>query len=213
MVSVNTHQTETAAVSRVPLVADDQADDVLAATFERCRAEQGIVANLYRALASSPQMLDAWIDFAWALRAQPSVARSLRELAILRVSELTGSAYEHRIHGYLARKSGISREQLEGLDQWRGSELYDAQQRAVLAMTDELTLDGVLTDESWQTLSEQFGTQDCIDLILTSSFYSCVSRVIAALRIPLESDERPPSGPATATSIQTQSSERSASDA
>ncbi len=36
--------------------------------------------NLYRSLAHTPELLDAWIDWAWALRAKCTTPRALREL-------------------------------------------------------------------------------------------------------------------------------------
>ncbi len=42
--------------------------------------------NLYRSLAHTPQLLEAWIDWALALRAQCTTSRALRELMILRTA-------------------------------------------------------------------------------------------------------------------------------
>lgn len=38
--------------------------------------------NLYRALANAPDVLDAWLRFAWSLRDDCTTPRALRELMI-----------------------------------------------------------------------------------------------------------------------------------
>ena len=49
--------------------------------------------NLYRSLAHTPELLDAWIDWAWALRQQCTTSRTLRELMILRTAVVMRSEY------------------------------------------------------------------------------------------------------------------------
>jgi hypothetical protein len=51
---------------------------------ERVREAGVKQVNLYPALAYAPRLLEAWIDFSWALREQCETPRQLRELIILR---------------------------------------------------------------------------------------------------------------------------------
>ena len=72
--------------SRIPLgtLPDDVAQTVAAAGAKQ--------VNLYRCLAHAPDLLRAWIDFAWALRGHDRTSRRLRELMILRTALLHRSA-------------------------------------------------------------------------------------------------------------------------
>jgi alkylhydroperoxidase family enzyme len=115
---------------------DEAIDPELRQTYERIREAQRAVGNLYRMLAHAPAMLEIWIDFAWRLRFDVDVDRGLRELAILRVAQLTQATYEWQAH--------------------------------------------------WKAAISVGGQRQAVELILTISFYSCVSRVLGGLDVPLE---------------------------
>jgi len=59
--------------------------DDIAGQVDQLGAKQ---VNLYRCLAHAPDLLRAWIAFAWALRGNSSTSRQLRELMILRTATL-----------------------------------------------------------------------------------------------------------------------------
>src|SRR5918997_5614802 len=68
--------------------------------------------NLYRALAHAPRLLEAWIDFAWALREHCNTPRRLRELVILRTAQRTLSRYEWTQHRFMAAQAGVDEHQV-----------------------------------------------------------------------------------------------------
>jgi alkylhydroperoxidase family enzyme len=78
-------------------------DDV-AARLRQTGAQQ---VNLYRALAHAPRLLEAWIDFAWALRERCDTPRTLRELMILRTAQRMLSQYEWHQHRRMAAEARI----------------------------------------------------------------------------------------------------------
>jgi 4-carboxymuconolactone decarboxylase len=178
---------------RLPLVGDDSACRDL---FDKASESFGYVPNLYRALAHHPAMLKAWTTFAWSLRRDASSPRSLRELAILRSSIITRAAYEWQAHVPMALAADITEEQILDLGTWRTSERFGAEERSVLAATDELTVDGTLTDATWSELRGRFDEAATLDIVLTVAFYSCVSRVVTALDVPIDAPHdggtRPP---------------------
>ena len=167
-----------------PLAGDDR-DPAVAAVFERVEAGMGRVPNLYRILAAAPPLLEAWVHFAWTLRAEASTERGLRELVILRVAQLTHAEYEWAAHRRYALTFGVTEAQVEALDDWRTGP-FSSQERAVLAMADELTTDIALSDSCLAGLHEHFSAEDIVGLVLTAAFYSCVSRTVNGLRVPLE---------------------------
>ncbi|WED82636.1 carboxymuconolactone decarboxylase family protein [Aeromonas media] len=77
---------------------------------------------------------------------------SLKELIKLRASMLNGCAYCIEMHAEVAMKHGDSPQRLLALAAWRESPLFDERERAVLALTDEVTLIGErgLTEETYQ---------------------------------------------------------------
>jgi AhpD family alkylhydroperoxidase len=173
---------------RVPLVGDDTDDERVLAVFAKGHDLSGRSPNLYRTLAHSPELLEAWIAFAWPLRNESRTPRGLRELMILRVAHLDGAEYERVQHEPMARAAGVSDEQLAAIGAWRDAPdaVFDGSERAALALADAIAAGGDVDDATWAAVAERFDPRGRIELVLTAAFYSCVSRVLKALRIPLD---------------------------
>jgi 4-carboxymuconolactone decarboxylase len=180
-------------VPDLPLLSGPEDDDRLLAVHKRVAEGMGHWPNLYATLANAPNLLDAWVEFAWALRALPESDRTLRELAIMRVAQLSASEYEWQAHWAMATECGVPAEKLTGLADWRTSGSYTDDERLVLDAVETLTETGELHADQRRGLVARFGAQQTVELVLTISFYSCVSRVLGGLGVP--PDQREEEGP------------------
>jgi 4-carboxymuconolactone decarboxylase len=165
----------------VPLVA------VPAAVEARLAELGGKPVNLYRALANSPDLLAAWIEFAWSVRQKPATSRRLRELMIVRGAALMGCDYELSHHRQMARRSGVSEDELDELDAWRQAPGFSPAERAALAFM-EAMVEGSVPDAVNAELARHFAAAERVELALTAGLYCMVPRVLDALRVPLETD-------------------------
>lgn len=77
---------------------------------------------------------------------------ALKELIKLRASMINGCAYCIELHAEVAMRQQESPQRLLALAAWRESPLFDERERAVLALTDEVTLiaDQGLSEASYQ---------------------------------------------------------------
>jgi AhpD family alkylhydroperoxidase len=175
----------------LPLLSGD--DDRLRSVRARAVEGFGQWPNLYATLANAPELLAAWVDFAWTLRAVPESDRALRELAIMRVAQLTGSDYEWQAHWAMATEAGVPAETLTTLAGWRKADAFSTDERLVLGATESLTNSGELSVAERSQLVATFGQQQTVELVLTIAFYSCVRRVLGGLGVPAdERDEQAP---------------------
>lgn len=175
---------------RLPLLDDATADAKAQAVFERSQASWGRVPNLYRTLAHAPDLLEAWIAFAWPLRHECSTDRGLRELVILRTAQIDDAAYEWKQHLPMALDAGVSEAQVDALATWNEApaEIFTEVERDTLALTEQVAAGGHVSDELWQALRSHFDEREVLELVMTAAFYACVSRVLNTLRVPLEED-------------------------
>lgn len=175
-------------VFRVPLV------EVPAPIAARLAELGGRPVNLYRALGNNPDMLSAWIEFAWAVRQKPHTPRRLRELMIVHGAQLAGCDYELIHHRQMAMANGVSDEELADLPRWRDSPRYSGPERAALALMEAMVA-GTVPDAVNEELDRHFSIPDRIELTMTAGLYCMVPRVLDALRVPLETDgARSPEG-------------------
>jgi 4-carboxymuconolactone decarboxylase len=158
---------------------------------ERVRGLGAKQVNLYRSLAHTPELLQAWIDWAWALRERCQTPRSLRELMILRTAVVMRSEYEWQQHVTVAQDAGVSTEKVQAVAAWQTSSLYDPHERAALMLTDAM-LTGNVGDAVHDELARHFTDRERVELVLTAGFYAMVPRVLDACRVPVEGSEDSP---------------------
>jgi 4-carboxymuconolactone decarboxylase len=145
----------------------------------------GTPPNLYRALANHPALVAAWTEFSRMLRHDTRTPRDLRELVILRGGQLMRSEYEWAQHLAMARKAGVTEAQIAALAHWRSSNVFDARQKAALALAEAVT-EGHVTDEVHAEAKRHFDDHDYVELAAVAAFYAMVGRMLDAMGVPLE---------------------------
>lgn len=144
--------------------------------------------NLYRILGNSPAMLDAWLVFAYALRANCTTPRALRELMILRTAQLHDSQYEWEQHEAMAMKAGVREDQILNLGDWETSQSFSDREHAAIALTDAIYNCDV-TNQIHDAAATFFTISEMIELVLTATFYCMVPRVLDAIAVTSEGEE------------------------
>jgi alkylhydroperoxidase family enzyme len=137
-------------------------------------------------------MLRGWLDFAWPLRLEAKTPRALRELLILRGAWVSKTGYEWAHHVPMALAAGVSAERVEAVKHWQESNVFAQAERAVLQMADEVTLGPGASAACVERLKTHFDASQITELVLTASFYVCVSRLLSSAGVELEADFSPP---------------------
>jgi AhpD family alkylhydroperoxidase len=150
---------------------------------ERIVAERGGVLHLYQMLLHSPPLAEGWLVFLTAVRQKLDLPGNLRELVIMRVALLNGAPYEAEQHHGIALKEGVTAAQLQALGDWARSEVFDATERAVLALCDTMTRDIHVDAATIGAVREALGERRCVELVATIAAYNMVSRFLEALKI------------------------------
>jgi len=161
------------------------------ALVERIVAERGSLLHLYQMLLHSPRLAEGWLGFFTDLRQRLALAGDLRELVIMRVAILNRAPYEAEQHAPLAVKEGLSAAQLQALSDWRAATVFSPRQRAVLALTDAMTLDVQVPTPVMDEVRVHLDDARLVELVATIAAYNMVSRVLEALQIH-SGDARPP---------------------
>jgi alkylhydroperoxidase family enzyme len=167
---------------------------VPSATFEpvlqkRLEDLWGKPVNLYRALGNHPTLTAAWTEFANAIRHESRTPRALRELMILRAAQIARSEYEWAHHLRMARAAGLPEAKIAALAGWRMSKIFDAKERAALALTEAVMACNV-TDGIHAEVKKHFNDAEFVELSLTAGFYAMVSRMLDAMRVEMDADVR-----------------------
>jgi AhpD family alkylhydroperoxidase len=151
---------------------------------DRIVAERGSMLHLYQMLLHSPPVAEGWLGFMTAVRHKSTLSGALRELVIMRIAILNGAAYEAEQHAPIALKEGVTRAQLDALDNWTAAEQkFSPVQRAALALTDGVTRDVHVDDALFDAIRPHLSAREILELVVTIASYNMVSRVLEALQI------------------------------
>jgi 4-carboxymuconolactone decarboxylase len=143
--------------------------------------------NIFRALLHRPKTAKALSDLLVSLLFGGALDNRLRELVIMRIGWATGSDYEWTQHWSIAQKQfGCSETDLLELRDWRGSQHFGDEERAVLEATDELLETGDLDAALFARCIDLIGRDAVIELVTAVGAWRLVSKFTKAFEIPLE---------------------------
>jgi len=95
-------------MARVPLVQDGDEAARVSGIFDTFKDEGRDPSDIFRALANVPGLMMAHRALPQALRGRESCPPALRELGVLRLAQLVGSAYEWSHHRPMALAAGVT---------------------------------------------------------------------------------------------------------
>ncbi|NKB32751.1 MAG: carboxymuconolactone decarboxylase family protein [Pseudomonadales bacterium] len=114
----------------------------------------------------------------------------IRELGILRAGYTQGSQFVFSQHCKAARRFGLSDAKIAAIPHWEVADEFDAKDRAILAWTDALILQGGrASDELFEALHSHLSDEDILELTYHVMGYNLHAVCCKALR--LEYDDVP----------------------
>ena len=155
---------------------------------ERVGLGDGPVLNIFRTLAHHPKLMKRWLVFGNHVLAKSTLPPRDREIAILRIGWLCRAEYEWRQHVVVGRRAGLSDDEIRRIREGADAPGWSELERALLRATDELHADAFISDETWADLSQQYDTQQLMDLVFTVGQYNLVSMALNTLGVQAESD-------------------------
>ncbi|HWO42269.1 MAG TPA: carboxymuconolactone decarboxylase family protein [Candidatus Eisenbacteria bacterium] len=175
-------------MARIKLIEEAEHPE-LAALIEKIRgARGGRLIQIYRLMLHSPALANAWFELNQAVRYGTEIQGSCRELAIMRVAIVNEVPYVLRAHEAIALREGLTREQLDALAQWEGSNVFSRKERALLAYADQVTRRVEVPDEVFAELKIHFTERQILELTMLIGAYNMLTRILQALRV----DPEPP---------------------
>ena len=173
--------------ARVPYLNREDLPEADRVIFDNLAAERGgTVGNIFKrtrayAKPAAPLLPDrqraSQQDRA---RSQTARARDLHRRT------LTDAQYEFVHHWNIARRVGVSREQLEALADWEKSPTFSDHERAVIRYAVEATNNIRVTDATWNALKTFLDTRRMMELVQNVAFYNMVVRVLVPVGVELE---------------------------
>jgi len=153
----------------------------------------GTPGNWWTVFALSPDVLaHAQAGFGMLSSKARHMTPYQRELALMRSGFAGGSQFVFSQHCKAARAAKVPEEKIAAIPAWAVSEVFDAQDRAILAYTDELILgDGRVQDGTFEALRRHLDDVGILELTYAIGTYRLHAMMTRALRLEYDDvDER-----------------------
>ena len=120
--------------------------------------------------------------------AQSGLDQILYELIKTRASQINGCAYCLNMHTRDAMELGETAQRLFLLNAWRETELFTEKERAVLALTEEMTLiaNGPVSDEVYTNAEKHCTPNELAAIIMAVVAINGWNRIAITTRLPLD---------------------------
>lgn len=108
-----------------------------------------------------------------------------RELAVLRVAWLCRAPFEWSKHVLIAKRYGVTSEEIERVTQGSSAPDWSEHDRAIIKGVEELLGDKMLSDETWNVLAGAWNERQLIEFPALVGQYFATALQQNSLRVPL----------------------------
>lgn len=142
--------------------------------------------NIFRMLAGSGPSFVPFMSLINAYLNEGILDAQLRELVILRVGHLCGSAYELHQHNRVSRALGLSENRIKAANGKLPSPEFTGAENAALALADDLVANVKADKTLFEAARTHLGDGGTQELVIIVGVYLLVCRYLETLEIEIE---------------------------
>ena len=152
-------------------------NDSVGEIYDRFARQRGNVPNMFRTVAHRPEILQTMIAHMEAILNTGTLPTALKELVIVRTSQMNRCEYCLASHSLLARKLGYLDEQIAELPMFATSARFSEREKAALHLAERLTRnERPLDDGEVASLREHFSEGEIVELMAASGLFNYFNR-------------------------------------
>ncbi len=146
---------------------------------------EGRLHGPFNVMLAAPGPGLALSELGAALRFRTTLTARVREIAILTLSVLHRSSFEWYAHEAVARRLGMTDEEIAALAALVPADTFDAAERAVQTAVRRLIERGDLDAAEFAALEAELGTEGTVELVILTGYYGLLALAMRVLRTPL----------------------------
>ena len=171
-------------MSRISRLDRSEVTPAIAALFDKAFAQRGNVPNMFRVMAHRPEIFATLQAHFGAVLNTGTVTTKLKELLIVRTSQINETPYCLASHTVLAKGLGWTADQLAHLADWKLREDFTPAEKAALRLAETVTRDAHnVTNEQFAELSSFYSEGEIVELLCAIGLFNYFNRFNNALRM------------------------------
>jgi len=171
-------------MSRISRLDRNDVDPDIAGLYDKVFAQRGNVPNMFRVMAHRPEIFATMQAHFAAVLNTGTVPTKLKELIIVRTSQLNQTPYCLASHTILARKLGWTDDQIAHLAEWQKRDDFRPAEKAAIRLAETVTRDAhSLSDEQFAELCAFYSEGEIVELLCAIGLFNYFNRFNDALRM------------------------------
>jgi uncharacterized peroxidase-related enzyme len=172
------------AMSRISRLDRSEVTADLVALYDKAYTLRGNVPNMFRVMAHRPEIFATMQAHFAAVLNTGTVSTRLKELIIVRTSQVNDTPYCLASHTILARTLGWTDDQLAHLADWRERADFTPAEKAALWLTETVTREAnAVTDEQFAELRRYYSEGEVVELLCAIGLFNYFNRFNNALKM------------------------------
>ena len=169
---------------RISRLERNQVAPSIVAIYDKTLHERGNVPYFFRTLAHRPEIMQTAIAHLDAVMSTGTLSRALKELVIVRTSQLNCTEYCLASHTALATKLGWTDEQIAALPGAQTSSLFTEREKVAIHLAEVMARDAhSYSDEAFARLREFFSEGEVVELVCAIGLFHYFNRANDLLRM------------------------------
>ena len=177
--------TQTAPVQpRISRLNRDQVSPSIIEIYDRSLRDRGNVPYFFRTMAHRAEIFETMIAHFDAVLNTGTLPKKLKELAIVRTSQVNCTAYCLASHTAIAKRLGWTDEQIAALYRSQESDLFTDAEKAAIHLAETMTADShSYSDEEFANLRSFYSEGEVVELIASIGLFNYFNRANDLLRM------------------------------
>ena len=171
-------------MSRISRLDRSEVTPEMAALYDKAFALRGNVPNMFRVMAHRPEIFATMQAHFAAVLNTGTVPTRLKELIIVRTSQVNVTPYSLASHTLLAKGLGWSDDQLAHLANWPQRDDFTPAEKAALRLAETVTRDPyTVTDNQFAELRTFYSEGEIVELLCAIGLFNYFNRFNNALQM------------------------------
>jgi uncharacterized peroxidase-related enzyme len=169
-------------MARISRLDRSEVTPEMAALYDKAFAHRGNVPNMFRVMAHRPEIFATMQAHFSAVLNSGTVSTKLKELIIVRTSQVNVTPYCVASHTVLAKGLGWTDDQLANLADWSSRDDFSPAEKAALRLAETVTRDAhAVTEEQFAELRNFYSEGEIVELLCAIGLFNYFNRFNNAL--------------------------------
>lgn len=169
---------------RISRLGRNDVSETTGAIYDRYMQTRGNVPNMFRTMAHRPEIFETMIAHFEAILTTGTLPTRLKELVIVRTSQINSCEYCLASHSLIAKKLGWTVEQIDDLANFEQRDDFTPAEKTALRLAETMTLNCThISDAEFANLREFYEEGEVVELMAAIGLFNYFNRFNNALQM------------------------------